>query len=233
MQAQEVNTTPTDYLFRLLPWFEANLKRLAYGAAFVLIAIFIYCFYSYRQNQQELTASQELTLAILSHDGGPRAAACLKIASEYSSTLAGQRALLEGATALFTSGQYADAQNAFQKYLDMYPDTFLAPQAQLGVAASLDALAKTDLAYAAYQKAAGQTANQSVAISAKFSMARLDEAGGKFADAARLYNEVMRADGNSSLGSEASLRLMDLKTKLPAAPAVPARATPVPFNLSK
>jgi len=232
MQAQEAPATTTDFLFRLLPWFEANLKRLAFGAAFAAIAVFIFFFYSYRQGQQEIAAGQALTQAVLLSDGGQRAEACLKIAADYPGTPAGQRARLEGANALFTAGRYADAQSEFQKYLDANPDDFFTPQAALGLAASLDALGKTDLAISAYQKAAGETANANVVASAKFSLARLDEAQGRLAEAAKLYTEVARASSNTSLGSEAGLRAVELRAKLPAVPAAPAPAANVPFDLS-
>ena len=70
----------------------------------------------------------------------------LKIAADYQGTSAGQRALLQGAAMLFAAGRYADAQTQFQKFLDAYPDSFFAAQAALGVATSLDAQGKTDLA---------------------------------------------------------------------------------------
>jgi TolA-binding protein len=232
MQAHE-EATATDYIFRFLPWVEANLKRLAFGAAFILIAVFVFSFYSYRQNQREIAAGEALTQAGISESGAPLADACLKIATDYAGTPAGQRALLQGATALFTTGKYADAQAAFQKFLDAYPDNFLSPQATLGVAASLDALGKTELAASIYQKAAGQTADLSVAASAKFSLARIDEAQGKSAEAARLYGEVARTYANTSLGSEAGLRALELNAKLPKTPATPAPAASVPFNLGK
>ena len=234
MQAQE-ETTATDYIFRFLPWVEANAKRLAFGAAFLLIAVFVFSFYSYRQNQREIAAGEALTQAGISESGAPLADACLKVATDYAGTAAGQRALLQGATVLFATGKYADAQVAFQKFLDAYPDNFLTPQATLGVAASLDALGKTELAASAYQKAAGQTADLSVVASAKFSLARIDEAQGKSAEAARLYGEVARTYANTSLGSEAGLRAMELNAKLPKAPATPTSvpAANVPFNLGK
>src|SRR5271154_5013049 len=146
MQSQE--TIATDYFFKLWPWFEANLKRLAFVAAFIVVAIFVFSFYSYRQNQRESAAGLALTQAGMS-GGGELADACLKVAADYSGTLAGQRALLQGAAALFTSCKYADAQAQFQKFLDTYPDNSLTPQAALGVAASLDAQGKTDLAISA------------------------------------------------------------------------------------
>jgi TolA-binding protein len=236
MQAQE-EVSAEDYLFRLWPWFEANAKRIAFGAAFVIIAVFIFSFYSYRQNQREIAGSEALTQASISETGSQLAETCMKIATDYAGTPAGQRALLEGATALFTTGKYADAQAAFQKFLDTYPDNFLGPQATLGLAASLDALGKTDLAVSAYQKAAAQTADLNVVANAKFSLARIDEAQGKLAEAQRLYGEVARTSERTSLGSEAGLRAMELNAKLPKPPAksatAPAPAANVPFNLSK
>lgn len=231
MESQE--TTAADVLFKLLPWFEANLKRLAYGAAFVLIAVFVYSFYSYRQNQTEIAAGQALTQVLVSPSGSGLAEACLKIAADYPGTLAGQRALLQGATALFTTGKYADAQTQFQKFLDTYPDNFFTPQATLGLATSLDAQGKMDQAFSAYQKAAGQATDLSVSATAKLALARIDEAQGKFADAAKIYTDVARANPNTSAGMEAGRRAMELKAKSPAAAAVaPAATTAAPFTLS-
>jgi len=68
MQAQE-EVSAEDYLFRLWPWFEANAKRIAFGAAFVIIAVFIFSFYSYRQNQREIAGSEALTQASISETG--------------------------------------------------------------------------------------------------------------------------------------------------------------------
>jgi TolA-binding protein len=229
MQSQE---GVSDYIFKVWPWFEANLKRLVYGTALVVIAALLYSFYSYQQNQKELAASQTLTQANLSQSGSEFADVCLKIAANYAGTLAGQRALLEGATTLFVAGKYADAQAAFQKFLDSYPDNFFTPQALLGVAASFDALGNTDLAISSYQKAAGQTVDPNVAANAKFSIARIDEVQGKSAEAARLYAEVARAYARTSLGSEAGLRAMELNAKLNKTPVAAASAASTPFNLS-
>ncbi len=222
-----------DIVFKLLPWVEANLKRIIYGAVLVLIAVFIFSFYSYRQNQNEIAAGQALTQALVSNTGGGLADACLKVATDYSGTAAGQRALLEGATALFTAGNYAGAQAQFEKFLNTYPDNFFTPQAELGVAASLDAQGKTDLAFSAYQRAAGQVGDVNVVATAKFALARIDESQGKIADAVNLYTEIARTFQNSPIGSEAAQRAMELKIKAPAAVVAPAPAGTVPFNLSR
>jgi TolA-binding protein len=233
MPAQE---TTADYLMQLWPWFEANAKRLAYGAALLAIAIFVFSFYNYEQNKKEINAGEALTQAGMANTGGQLADACLKIAADYSGTLAGQRALLQGATALFAVDRFADAQVQFQKFLDSYPDNSLAPQAALGVAASLDAQGKTDAAIAAYQKAIGQTSDPNVVSTAKFALARIDEAQGKSADADKLYSEISRAYPNSSMAYEAGLRDAELKAKSPAKPsaAVSTSTAPAtaPFKLS-
>jgi len=232
MQSQEI--TAADVVFRLMPWFEANRKRLAYGAGLVAVAVFIFSYYSYRQNQTEIAAGQALTQVLVSTSGSGLADACLKVAADYSGTLAAQRALLAAATTLFTSGKYADAQTQFQKFLDTYPDNFFTPQATLGLAASLDAQGKGEAAYVAYQRAAGQAADESVVAAAKLALGRIDEAQGKLADALKIYTEVARTFPNTSTGMEAGRRAMELKVKSPAATAAaPAPASsPAPFTLS-
>ena len=67
---------------------------------------------------------------------------------------------------------------------------------------------------------------------AKFALARIDEAQGKFADAVKIYTDIARAFQNTSMGSEAGQRAMELKIKSPAAAVAPAPAGTVPFNLS-
>lgn len=235
MEAQE--TTTTDYLFKLWPWLEANAKRIAFGAIFLVIAVFVFSFYTYRQNQRIISAGEALTQAGMVNTGSQLADECLKIAADYAGTPAAMRASLQAATALFAIDRFADAQAQFQKFLDSYPDDSLAPQAALGVAASLDAQGKTDLAVSAYQKAIGLTTDASVVATAKLALARIDEAQGKTADAEKLYIEIARAYPNSSLSSEAQMREAELKTKSPAATAVtpaPAASTPAtaPFTLS-
>src|SRR5271170_6176427 len=97
MQAQ-TETTAEDLMFRLWPWIEANAKRIALGAAVVVIAVFVYSFHTYRQSQREIAAGEALTQAGISQSGVQLAETCLKIATDYAGTAAAQRALLQGAT---------------------------------------------------------------------------------------------------------------------------------------
>src|ERR1017187_1762817 len=147
---------PTALLFKLWPWIEANKNRVIAGAAILIAAIFLYSFFSWQREQNEIAAGKALTQLALSPPStantGHPAEAYLKIAADYSGTPGGRRAWLQGAAALFAAGRYADAQLQFQKFLDAYPDGDFSAPAALGVAASLEAQGKLDPAVGAYQR---------------------------------------------------------------------------------
>jgi tetratricopeptide (TPR) repeat protein len=226
MQPQDATAV---YLFKLWPWIEDNKKRIAIGAGIVMVAIFIFYFVSSQRDQTEIDAGKALTEAVIS-TSGQSADGYLKINAQYPATLAGQRALLQGAAAMFAAGRYADAQAQFQKYLDAHPDGAFSGQASLGVAASLDAQGKSDLAAGAYQQVFRSSDAMTVSI-AKLATARIYESQGKLKEALDLYQSVAGANPNRALGSEAAVRAMELKTKLPAAPV--STATENPFKLNQ
>jgi len=221
MQPQDATAV---YLFKLWPWIEANKKRIVIGAGITVVVIFIFSFISWKMNQREMEAGNALTQAVVSSAGTQQLAdAYLKVAADHPSTIAGQRALLQGAAALFETGKYTDAQAQFQKFLDAHPDSAFSGQASLGVAASLDAQGdKSDLAVAAYQRAiAGLSDAEGTAI-AKLAIARIFEAQGKMNEALALCAEVVRANPNAAIGSEASMRAMELRFKIPASSTAPS-----------
>jgi predicted negative regulator of RcsB-dependent stress response len=230
MQAQDV---PMAYLFKLWPWVEANKNRII-GAAIIIVATGIVTwFYINQREEKEIAAGQALTQLMVSLPlnltPSQLADLYLKVAREHPGTLAGQRALLQGAAALFAAGRFPDAQAQFQKYLNAHPADVFSAQAALGVATSLDAQpGKMDLAIGAYQRVVNGFSDKIAAVTAKFALARIDEQQGRLATAMNLYEDVARFNPNSLLGSEAGLRAAELKTKLPAVaspvfPAPPAK----------
>jgi predicted negative regulator of RcsB-dependent stress response len=226
MQTQDATAI---YLFKLWPWIENNKKRILIGAGIIITAIFIFYFAASQRAQKEIDAGKALTDAVIATGGGQSADAYLKISADYPATLAGQRAALQAAGVMFAAGRYADAQEQFQKFIDAHPDSAFSSQATLGVAASLDAQSKQDLAVAAYQKAIGPSDATTTSI-AKLATARIYESQGKLKDAFTLYEDVARSNPGGTLGSEAAVRAMELQTKLPAVPVSTAPANSFKLN---
>jgi TolA-binding protein len=154
-----------------------------------------------------------------------------KIAADFPGTRAGERAAAQSAAALFEAGKYPEALAQFQQFLKIYPDSIFSPQAELGVAASLDAQGETDLASSAYQRVISRFSDPNAVSIAKFALAQIDERQGKLAAAENLYEEVAHNNPNGSLGSEARQRAMGLKTKLPPASSSGSTA-PLSLNLN-
>ena len=224
----EIQDAPAAYFFKLWPKIEANWIRIAAGGGVVVVIATLISFYSWQRDQKEITAGKALTQSVMfaprNDAGNQQADLFLKIAGDFQGTSAGQRALLQGAAMLFEAGRYADAQTQFQKFLDIHPDGFFAAQAALGVATSLDAQDKTDLAAGAYQKVINISSDVAAANTAKFALAQIDERQNKLSDAMNLYDDIVRNNPNS----EAAQRAMELKMKLPSTP--PSTAPAAPFK---
>ena len=228
----EIQDAPAAYFFKLWPKIEANWIRIALGGGVIVVVAVSISFYSWQRDQKEINAGKALTQFMMTvprnATGSQPADLFLKIAGDYQGTSAGQRAWLQGAAILFEAERYAEAQAQFQKYLDAHPDSFFAAQATLGVATCLDAQGKMDLAAGVYQRVINTASDASAVNSAKFAMAQIDERQGKSTDALNLYEDIVRSNPNSSVGSEAGLRAMELKMKLPS--ASPSTAPAAPFK---
>jgi len=230
MQSQD---TSTALLVKFWPWIEANKKRVIVGMSIIIAASFLFSFFSWQREQNEIAAGAALTQLTISPPVNATASqladAYLKIAGDYSGTLGGNRAWLQGATTLFAGGRFADAKAQFQKFLDAHPDGDFSASAALGVAASLEALGQLDSATAAYQRVANGfsdtvAANIASANAAKFALARIDEQQGKFTDAFNFYESIARSGPDSPIAQEAGMRALELRTKL--ASARPAAVKP-------
>jgi len=220
--------TPTAFLLKSWPWIEANKIRLIVFGGIILVAVFLYYFFSWQREQREIVAGQAFTQLALSVPVNASTAqwadAYLKIADEYPGTPAGRRAWLQGAAALFAAGRFTDAQAQFQKFLDAHPDGVFSASAALGVAASLEASGRLDLAVGAYQRVVNGFSDVVAANAAKFALARIAERQGRFTDTLNFYESIARANPGTPIASEAAMRAVELRTKLP--PAKPAASKP-------
>lgn len=214
-------------------WFEANKKQAAWGAGILVVVGVIVSYYVWSQGEKEIGAGEALSdaMAAALPGGGhvESADAYLKVATAHPGTSAGARALLAAAGALFTQGKYAEAQAQFQKFTRDYPDSPFRSQAMLGVAASLDALAKPEEAARAYKELIDRHPGEIVVPQAKFALARIYESQNKLNEARSLYEDIAHAQGYSSLGNEAGIKVEELRSKLPATLPAPAAAPAFPI----
>jgi TolA-binding protein len=219
MQAQ---ADPTELMFKLWPWLEANKTKLIGTATVAVAVVAIYSFVSWRHQENEITAGQALTQLLVTpaNSATPEqmADSFAKLAADYSGTAAAQRAQLQAAADWFTAGRYADAATQFQKALDATPAGPLAATAALGLASSLEAQGKLDEAAAAYRNVTGRYADSAAVAPAKFALGRIAEQQGKFTEASAYYQELAHNNNAGSLASEAALRALEIKSKIPAAP---------------
>jgi len=241
----ESNETQLAIQDRLLAWFELNKKQILWGAIAVVAAGVVTGFYVSHQNAKELDANEALSKVITAERANAEraqaaeakspgaalkvdldaAADYLKVVADYPNTDAGMRALLLGATSLFTAGKFPEAQQQFEKFVSRYRETPFASQAMYGVAACLGAQGKTNEAAAAFNDILKRFPNDNVASQTKLAVAKLDEAQNKLPQARDLYDELLRTFGNNSLlGSEAGFHLRGLFVKHPE--LFPARTGP-------
>ena len=220
MESQDAVAT---FFLKLWPQIEANKNKIAGGAAMVVVAVALFSFFSWRHEQNRISAGDALTQALITlppnSDPAQIANAYLGIAEDYPNTPAGARALLEGAAALFTEGKYSDAQAYFQQFLDTHPDSEFSGVAALGVAKCLEAEGKANDAAGAYQRVIDDFPESSSVLPAKFALAQLNLQGRNYADAFRLFQEVAQADPYSPLGNEAAQYAYELRSKIPAPPS--------------
>ncbi len=231
----ESNVAQLHVADKLWTWFEANKKPVIGGTAVALIAGIIIWFVVWQRDQTQVAASEALSNVEAGQLGGAAQPASaqdyLKVASTYPNTKAGARAVLLAAGSLFDQGKYAEAQAQFEKFTREHRDSPFLGEAQMGVAACLDAQGKTDQAITAYKDIIQRHTGEAYVPQAQFALGRIYEAQNKPEQARDQYEQVERAD--PFLGPEAGMRLEELKAKFPAlAPAAPG-LTNAPIRIEK
>lgn len=223
---------------KLFVWFEANKKQAAWGAGVAIFLGFGVFYYIWSQGAKEVKASEALSQVLSANlfTGAARTAPAseyLKVAEAHPGTPAGAQALMLAAGALFSEGNYAEAQRQFERFNREYPGNPFASQALLGLASCLDAQGKVADAERAYKDVLVRFPNASIVSHAKLGLARSHEAQGKLDDARTLYEELTKTESYSSVGNEAAFRLEALKVNQPVSAAETPVATNAPaFQLS-
>jgi tetratricopeptide (TPR) repeat protein len=223
--AQDIKVTTSESTvgLELMALLEVHKKKLVIVAGVLVGALVISVVYNHYVAQRELNASEALlTLRppIVCADRLKPVAAekYLQVVEQYAGTAAAKRALLLGAESYFTEGKYDQARAAFTRFLNENPGDPLGSQADLGIAASLDAAGKAKEALDAYDLVRKRYAQEGgVAAQAKLSIGRLYETQGKREQAYTLYREMAEAGrfGYNSWTEEAAMRLYQLEKAHP------------------
>jgi TolA-binding protein len=224
-------------LLNLLGWLEVNKRKVAIGAAIALVVGLAAALFAYNQSQKEIRASQALSEIRASYNPTQPAPpglaeSYLKVANDYSGTKAGERAALMAASALFVEGNYTGAQQKYDQFIRDNPDSPWLPQAHFGIAASLDAQKKTAEAITKFEEVRKRYPSDAVADETKLALGRLYEQQNKPEEAYKLYDELVKANQFSGIGSEAGIRMADLEEKYPQLAKTNAPAVSMTPNIT-
>jgi len=233
----EVGQLPLTH--RLWAWFETNKTQTFWGAGVLVVVALVVGYFVWRQGEQAKNAGEALSSVMLAQATDPNgrpptADSYLKVATEYPDSRAAARAVLLAASEFFVQGKYSDAKTQFDRFTREHRDSPLMGQALLGIASCLDAQGKTNEAITAYKDLIDHHPGENVLPQARFALARLYEGQNQPEKARTLFEEVERDNPYGSLGSEAGMRLEELKVKYPAlAPATAIPTNPMPYKIEK
>ena len=230
---------PTVALYDFYGWLHTNRKRVLAGAIVVAVIAAIVSFVMWSNSEKEASANQRL-LAVPSLIGGAppgdpaSAKTLLSIGQDYPGTSAGVAAQLLSARELFLGGKYAEAQQAFSKFVADHPSHPLVPQANVGIAVCMEAQTNITGAVQQYKKInVLYSANPNLVLPVKLTLGRLSEADNKPDQAVQYYKELASLqDPNDPWVVEAYERLRLLISKHPElnpSPQQPAPTRPSPM----
>jgi predicted negative regulator of RcsB-dependent stress response len=229
---------PTVALYDFYGWLHTNRKRVVAGTVVAVVIAAVVGFVMWNNNQKEAAANQAL-LASPSLLGGAApgdplaAAALLKVNQDYSGTSAGAVAQILAARELYLAGKYPEAGEQFSKFIAEHPSHPLVPQANVGIAACLEAQGKIPEAVQQYKKVTSlYPTSPNIVIPVKLTLGRLSEADNKPDQAVGFYKDLVSLqDPQDPWVAEASERLRLLVAKHPELnpfQAAPGAAAPSP-----
>jgi TolA-binding protein len=237
-----------DVSLQLETFVELYKKQI--GIVILVGAVLATFSYAHSANQKKKETAAATALAMVDLNVAPAAPGSqpvepkpddyFKVATEFEGTSAAEQAFLRGAVALFEADKFTEAQQKFEEFVAKHPESAVKATAELGVAASLEALKQLDKAAAAYQSIITSYTTQTAATQAKLGLASVHEQKGQPAQALKLYEEVGAVrPGTAPSGwvNEATSRKQRLLAAHPelvvAAPApapVVAPAAPLPVK---
>jgi TolA-binding protein len=216
--------TKTTGVYDTIGWLDENRgKVIRYGIILVIAGVLV-AFFIWQTKQKEILASQAVSEALdpmrimgLDESGeAPAAQTFLDLATKFSGTPAGARALLFGAGALFEDGKYSEAQARFDEFMRDYAESPMRVQAQLGLASCLEAQGRAEEAGNQYQAVIDRNPGSYVLPQAKFELALLQQSQGNTEEAYKLFQELVRPETGGAYAGSARMRIEALLIEHPS-----------------
>ena len=197
----DINKTSVKFLEQFEPdlFWQAHGRKILWGIVGVLAVGVIVV-----QMQRQAAEREEEATVRLGQTTEPLA--LLQLAREYKGKEIGAQAYLRLANLQLQTGHLPETLAAYQEFLTVYPHHPLADAAQLGQAASLEAVGKLEDAKMQYAQIATRP-NSYTVIAAKLGAARCAEALGQTKEAMQLYEELAPVVAGSQWALPVTIRL--------------------------
>lgn len=194
----------------IVHWASENWKPIATGIVAVGLLGLFYVYSTTSAKAREESAAKDIFELQLKTDTETSTVSSddyRKIAEENGSTGIAQHAQLRAASKVYESGDFAAAQQSYNKFVTEFSESPLLPEAFLGIAVSLDAQGKTEEALVKYQEILSRFPQSSVVNRSKVNQARLLEQSGQNEQAFRIYQELVTQGGSNPYAQRSSWQM--------------------------
>jgi predicted negative regulator of RcsB-dependent stress response len=204
----DAEISQSEQWLRFIAWLEDNWRRVAAIASVVIVVGIVVAYFLWSGAEKQRAAAGALSVLLVGTES-PTGAALSGFAESNPDTAAAVRAELLAAVAMFTEGNFAEAQTLFENFLAEQGGGALIPKARFGVAACKEAQGQVAAAIGDYTAIVENPSSGNVIPQARFALARLYLEQGQIEMARTQYEELAAAQG-SSLAGEARIRLAEM-----------------------
>lgn len=196
-----------DEVREVLEFLRKNGTSILLALAIGIVASIGVIFYRNSQIQRD-----ESAFAALSAADTPEA--LIAVAEDFSGTSAEQIARLEYANTLYRDGEYAKAIDAYQSFIDKFPEHTMGVAAKLSILISQEAAGHLEEALTAAGDFISANPDHFLLPQAHFARARCLAGLGRLQDAKNIYEEFIVANPDSEWTPQAESELMTIDRRI-------------------
>jgi len=187
---------------------------LGMAILFGVIFVSVYIPYSHRKQNEAVRAVDK---ALASETIETKSLLLRDVVDEYGGTLGAARALYYLGDAYYTNGQYDLARQSYEEYLQKYPRSDFAPNAQEGLGYVAESQGNLNEAIEHYKKLAEMYGNSYVAQHAWYNIGRCYEELDDAPNAIDAYEKQLSFYPDSAWSAQAQARFAEVRLRLPPA----------------